>query len=529
MLVEELEQVLDTLAPFATAEPWDNVGLLVGRRGVEVRKVLVALDLTEDVVVEAVTGGYQAVITHHPLLFSPIKSVTDRNRVGVLVTQLIAADIVLFALHTNLDGAQGGLCEQVALELGLIDPVPVVRARIGWKKLVGFVPPEAMDAVAAACFEAGAGAMGNYSECAFATQGAGTFLPQEGARPTIGRVGRRESVAEVRWETVVPERLVASVVQAFIGAHPYEEPAFDVYPVEDVAVRLGQGRVGRLRVSVPLISLVETTAELLEMPEISYVGPPDRMIDRVAVVTGSGGSLMAEAAGCADLLITGDLRYHDAERAEDLCLSLICAPHYQLESWALRRWAAVLAAELEPQRVTVDFADACKSPWRTALRPSCAKPAAGELPLFSVEGGDELSPEEEDRVLVLHVDGGSRGNPGPSAIGVVVEDVEGNVLEEVAARIGTTTNNVAEYQALITGLETALDRGARRVRIMSDSELLVRQMRQEYRVRDPQLKELYMAAVALVRRFARVEIKHVPRTENSAADALVNKALDGRV
>ncbi len=109
MLVEELEQVLDTLAPFATAEPWDNVGLLVGRRGVEVRKVLVALDLTEDVVVEAVTGGYQAVITHHPLLFSPIKSVTDRNRVGVLVTQLIAADIVLFALHTNLDGARGPL------------------------------------------------------------------------------------------------------------------------------------------------------------------------------------------------------------------------------------------------------------------------------------------------------------------------------------------------------------------------------------------------------------------------------------
>lgn len=527
MLVEELERVLDELAPFALAEPWDNVGLLVGRRSADVRRVLVSLDLNEDVVVEAVTGDFQAVITHHPLVMQPLPRVTDRTRTEVAVSQLIAADVAAFACHTNLDGAPGGLCDVVAEELGLIETAPLVRAPAGWKKLVGYVPAEALDRVRSACFAAGAGVIGDYRECAFEVSGTGSFLPTAAAHPTVGRAGRRETVEEVRWETVVPSGKVAAVVQAFIAAHPYEEPAFDLYPLEDVRVRSGQGRVGRLRVSTSLVSVVESVAEMLDLPEVTYLGDPQRMLDRVAVVTGSGGAMMEEAASCADLLITGDLRYHDADRARDLGLALICAPHYETESWALRQWAGVLAERLAEARVQVKYASGCRTPWRRARRPECAKRPADGLRLFSV---DETSGagDVEDGLLVVRIDGGSRGNPGPSAIGVLLEDVEGNVLEEVAARIGTTTNNVAEYQALITGLETALDRGARRVRILSDSELLVKQMRQEYRVRDPELKELFLEAVALVRRFARVEIKHVPRSENAAADALVNKALDGR-
>ncbi len=527
VLVEELEQILERMAPQEIAESWDNVGLLVGRRSADVRKVLVALDLTEDVVIEAVTGGYQAVVTHHPLIFSALTRITDRNRVGVIVSQLIAADVAAFACHTNLDGAPGGLCEVVAQELGLMDLAPLARAGAGWKKFVGFIPRDAVESVAGACFEAGAGRMGAYRDCAFGVEGVGGFVPLEGAHPAVGRVGRRESVPEVRWETVVAERCLVAVTQAFIAAHPYEEPAFDIYPVEDVVARAGQGRVGRLRVSTPLVSLVESVSEMLQLPEIAYAGRAEHMIDRVAVVTGSGGSLIQEAAGRADLLITGDLRYHDAERADDLGLALICAPHFELESWALKQWAVALEEQLASSRVGVAYSEAGRTPWKAAARPVCAKPPNDSLRLFSVEdaGGQK---DHDDGVLVLRIDGGSRGNPGPSAIGVVVEDAEGNVLEEVAARIGTTTNNVAEYQALITGLESALDRGGRRVRILSDSELLVKQMRQEYRVRDPELKELYLEAAALVRRFARVEIKHVPRAENSAADALVNKALDGR-
>ncbi|NLE74057.1 MAG: Nif3-like dinuclear metal center hexameric protein [Actinobacteria bacterium] len=527
MLIEELEQILEEMAPKAFAEPWDNVGLLVGRRLAGVQRILVGLDLTEDVLVEAVTGRYQAIITHHPLMFAPLKRITDRDRVGVIVNQLIAADVATFACHTNLDGAPGGLCELVALELGLTDLGPLVHARRGWKKLVGFVPPEAVESVADACFKAGAGQIGAYHRCAFEVEGVGGFVAQEGARPAVGRIGRREAVSEVRWETVVPEECLAAVVQSFIATHPYEEPAFDIYPVEDEVVQAGQGRVGRLRINTPLASLVESVAEMLRLSEITYTGPPECVIDRVAVVTGSGGSLMEEAARHADLLITGDLRYHDAERAEDLGLALICAPHYELESWALRQWTTNLEERLASRHIAVKYSDAGRNPWKTVSRSVRRRPSNENLQLFGIQEADVQEGNDDD-TLVLRIDGGSRGNPGPSAIGVVVEDSEGNVLEEVSARIGTTTNNVAEYQALITGLETALDRNGRQVRVLSDSELLVKQMRQEYRVRDPELKELYLEAVALVRRFAHVDIKHVPRAQNAAADTLVNKALDGR-
>ena len=220
MLVEDLERSIETLAPQALAEAWDNVGLLVGRRGTEVRKVLVALDLTEDVVVEAVTGDYQAIVTHHPLIFAPLKRVTDRDRIGVMVSQLIAADLALIAAHTNLDGAPGGLNDLVARELGLADLSPLVRAPARSKKLVGFVPQEAVERLSQAVFAAGAGRVGNYEECAFESMGEGTFKPGQGAQPAIGQLGVSERVAEIRFETVVPANRVAAAVQAFIDCPP---------------------------------------------------------------------------------------------------------------------------------------------------------------------------------------------------------------------------------------------------------------------------------------------------------------------
>lgn len=526
MLIQDLELVLDELAPFATAESWDNVGLLVGRRSAVAHKVLVALDLTEDVVQEAVTGGYQAIVAHHPLLFVPLRRVTDGDRAGIIVSQLIAADVSAFALHTNLDGAPGGLCDLVAGELGLAEVAPLVRTPARWKKFVGFVPVDSLPKVSAACFSAGAGAIGKYRECSFSVEGQGTFLPEEGAHPAIGAVGRRESAAEVRFETVVPEHLAPAVVRAYIAAHPYEEPAFDLYPVEDLLTRSGQGRVGLLRESASVESLAETMGELLGLSQVAFSGEGNRLVDRVAVVTGSDGGLIEEAAAQAELLITGDLRYHDAERAADLGLALVSAPHFELESWALRQWAGGLAEMLGARRVQVSYSSSEVGPWRLASPGRRTKHGPREPQLFAVDRTPAAA-ESDEGLLVIRIDGGSRGNPGPSAIGVVVEDADGRVLEEVSARIGMTTNNVAEYQALITGLETALDRGARRVRVLSDSELLVRQMRREYKVRDQGLKELFLEAVSLARRFDHVDIKYVPREENAAADALVNRALDG--
>jgi dinuclear metal center YbgI/SA1388 family protein len=536
VLVEDLERVLDRLAPPALAEGWDNVGRLVGRRGREVTRVLVALDLTEDVVVEAVTRGYEAIVTHHPLLFSPLRRVTDSGRVGTLVTQVVVADIALFACHTNLDGAPGGLCDIVCGGLGLLDARPLVRQNAGWKKFVGFIPPDAVESVSAAVFAAGAGRIGEYRECAFEAAGYGRFLPERGADPQVGEVGRRERTPEVRWETVVPAGRAAAAIQAYVSAHPYEEPAFDLYPVEDVLSCGGQGRVGFTTVPLPLLSLGEQVAEMLGLPDVAYSGDPGRLLEAVAVVTGSGGSLMKEAAEAgAQVLVTGDVGYHDADRAADLGMALVVAPHGEMETWALRRWMQVLRRALAAEGVEVDFSRDGRPPWARAHQAAGAKTRDGSLRLFDSEvaagpgdsgdiGVDGLDGLE---TYTLRVDGGSRGNPGPSAIGVVLENEAGDVVEEVGDRIGFATNNVAEYQALLTGLETALDRGVRRLRILSDSLLLVRQMRQEYKVKNVQLKQLWLQAGALVRRFDRVEIKHVPREENAAADLLVNKALDG--
>ncbi len=537
MLVEDLERSIEVMLPRALAESWDNVGLLVGRRGTVVRKILVALDICEDVVVEAVTGGFQAIITHHPLIFTPLARVTDRDRVGVIVTQLIAADIALFACHTNLDAAPEGLNDIVARELGLADMWPLVRATAGVKKLVGFVPEEALGRVADAVFEAGGGRIGEYERCAFETGGEGSFVPSTEARPTVGVPGRPERVAEIRFETVVPAGKVVSVVQAFIESHPYEEPAFDVYPVDNVISNGGIGRVGKTRIPISLVSLAETAAEVFGLPEVCYVGDAERAIDRVAVVTGSGAGLMEQAAAVADAYVTGDLKYHDADRAAALGLALIVIPHDHLETWAMTRWSEVLAAHLLDQNVAVQFSTSARSPWRKARPVSHAGVRGGASRLFDLEEAGGEVPERALQLgvpdtndgdsFVLRTDGASRGNPGPAAIGVVLEDPDGNVLEEIGACIGTATNNQAEYQALLTGLETALDRGVVRVQINSDSELMVRQLRQEYKVKNEQLKELYLQARALIQRFERVDVKHVPRDENQRADALANRALDG--
>jgi dinuclear metal center YbgI/SA1388 family protein len=538
MIVEDLERILDQFAPRALAEPWDNVGLLVGRRGTQVSKVLVALDLTQDVVVEAVMNDYQAIVTHHPLIFSPVRRVTDRDRVGVLITQLIAADVALFAAHTNLDGAPGGLCELVANELGVAHLRPLTRAPMNARKFVGFVPSDAVEAVSRALFAAGAGSIGDYEDCAFGGPGEGSFTPRPGADPTVGRTGEHERVSEIRWETLVPDDRVAAVVQAYISAHPYEEPAFDVYPVDNVRTAGGQGRVGSLRSETSLVALAETAAEVFELPKVCFVGDRDKPVDRVAVVTGSGASLMEIAAGAADVLITGDLKYHDAERASDLGLALVSVPHEHLETWAMRRWTERLARTLGEKGADAVFSTEARSLWHTACAVSHEREPNGVASLFDIEeagrelprpGTSETRGPEDARVYVLRTDGASRGNPGPSSIGVVLEDDQGNVLEENGARIGTATNNQAEYQALITGLETALDRSVTRLRILSDSELLVKQLRQEYKVKNEQLKELYLLARSLIQRFERVEIAHVAREENSRADELANLALDGKI
>lgn len=515
MLARELLQKLDELAPFRLAEPWDNVGLLVGDPERDIRSVLVSLELTAPVLEEVLAGGYGAIVTHHPFLFSPVRSLVENEPRQGMLRRLVSENIALFACHTNLDAAKGGLADILAEALDLEHVQPLARTLQNWVKLVGFIPRDALDGVSAAVFAAGAGEIGEYSGCAFAAEGQGWFTPGEKARPAVGEALRSERVPEVRWETVVPRSRLAAAVSAFIQAHPYEEPAFDIAPVEDVAVRTGLGRVGTVKGEARLDTLAARAAAVLGLGSVHFAGAADSPVRRVAVIPGSDASTIEDAAAAADVLITGDLRYHDADRAAALGLCLVDVPHAACEAWAFARWAERLAEVLRPAGVGLAAADA----WRPAWNITREGTSDVQLGLFGETTADA-------ETLRVRVDGGARGNPGPAAIGVVLEDGDGRVIAEIGRCLGIATNNVAEYTALLAGLEAAVAHGARRLEVLSDSELLVKQINGQYKVRNEGLRELHEQAKAALAAFERVLVRHVPREENAAADGLVNRALD---
>jgi dinuclear metal center YbgI/SA1388 family protein len=516
MKTEALLGELDRLAPFQLAEPWDKVGLQVGSAAAEVRRVLVVLDVTEAALEEAARLGCEAIVAHHPLLFDSLAAVTDESHAGRTVLRAARDGRVIVVAHTNLDKARGGLADIAAgmLELEAVEPLEV--ARMDWFKLVGFVPVDEVDDVRTAVFAAGAGVIGDYEHCSFMQPGTGTFLPGQGASPTVGKVGKDNSTREVRLEIVFPRAARRRVIDAYLAAHSYEEPAFDVYPVEDELARAGLGRVGYLPQPLLLRELAALVAHLFKLPWVRYTGDPGRRVQRVALVPGSGAALIQAAATRADVLVTGDVKHHDADRAAHLGLALVDLPHDAAEGCALERWADRLSDGLGRHRVQVEFLAEHRRLWRHS------EPVAAPTHL----GVDDMEPDTTDGEYVLFVDGGSRGNPGPAGIGARLETDEGELAEELADYIGVATNNVAEYQAVIAGLELALDHGARKLVVYADSELVVKQLNGEYRVKELALRTLHEQATRLLREVPDAEVKHIPREQNADADRLVNQAID---
>jgi ribonuclease HI len=261
---------------------------------------------------------------------------------------------------------------------------------------------------------------------------------------------------------------------------------------------------------------VSDIAHIFRVPTLRYLGDPGRRVSRVAILPGSGGTAIEAAAGKADVFITGDVKYHDAAEAGRLGLALVDLPHEAAEASALQRWTDHLTDRLGPHGVEVEFFAAQRSPWHYAA-------PTQRLSHLSV---DDVSSEEQHGHFELFVDGGARGNPGPAGIGARLVTEQGEPAEELADFIGTATNNVAEYQAMIAGLEMALDHGARRLTVFSDSELIVRQINGQYRVKDANLRVLHDQALRLLHELPDVQVRHIPREQNADADALVNRAID---
>jgi dinuclear metal center YbgI/SA1388 family protein len=341
--VAQITEAVERIAPVSLAEEWDNCGLQAGDPEAEANRVLVALTPLPEVFDEAEEKGADFLLFHHPLIFGPLKKVVTSSYPGTLLARAIRNGLAVYAAHTSYDAAPAGVSVALARALGLGSPLRVLSSRGALRKLVVFVPEENVDAVANALAGAGAGVIGDYTECTFRTRGAGTFRGGDETNPYLGEKGRLEEVEEVRMETVVPAHALRHAVEAATAAHPYEEMALDVYPVEGSPEGCGYGRLGTLPDPLTAGELRDHVSESLGFTS-SLVADTGRRIEAVAVFGGSGGSFIAEAAASdAHAFVTGDVDYHDALLAESLGLTVIDAGHAATELPALEPLALRLA------------------------------------------------------------------------------------------------------------------------------------------------------------------------------------------
>jgi dinuclear metal center YbgI/SA1388 family protein len=355
--VQDIAEAVERIAPTRLSEGWDNCGLQVGRLAAEASRVLVALTPLHEVFEEAEEAGADFLLFHHPLIFDPLRSVDTGSYPGDLVSRAIRQGLAVYAAHTSYDAAPGGVSVALAEALGLRGSFEVVSPRGSLRKLVIFVPEENADPVADALAREGAGVIGEYTRCTFRTPGTGTFLPGEATNPYLGQKGRLERVEEIRLETVVPAHAERRAVAAAVATHPYEEAAFDIYPIEGRPEGCGYGRVGTLPEPMIPEELREHVANALGFPARLVADPGHgRRIERIAVLGGSGGSFIREAAvSGAEAYVSGDLDYHDALLAHFLGLAAIEAGHAATELPSLeplaRRLAELVDVPVEVSKV----------------------------------------------------------------------------------------------------------------------------------------------------------------------------------
>jgi len=320
----EIFRYMEQIAPPWLAEDWDNIGLMVGNRENEVNKVLVCLDVTLKVAVEAIEKKAGLIISHHPVIFKGIKNIDESKPLGKLLCSLIRNNITVYAAHTNLDIADDGVNECLGRTLGLNDME--VLDETGFEKLYKlavFVPEDKAEDVREAVCAEGAGFIGNYSDCTFMSKGTGTFKPQQGANPYIGTENILEKVNEVKIETIVPESRLQRVISAMLKAHPYEEVAYDVYLLNAKGKRYGLGKVGLIEKPMEFKEFASMVKNALNIKNIRYTGTPPQAVKKVAVFCGSfDDSLIPIIKNKADVLVTGDLKHHTAL---DLVAAGICA------------------------------------------------------------------------------------------------------------------------------------------------------------------------------------------------------------
>lgn len=332
MTCKEVIKYLEDWAPKEIAWQNDNVGVQVGNTNRKVTNILLSLELTADVANQAIKKNCNLIITHHPLIFHPIKKLDlNKDPNAQLIEKLIKKEITVYSAHTNLDFTKHGVSFQLAKKLGLKNITFLKKLKSNQYKLSVLIPTTHVEKVASAIFNAGGGIIGEYSSCSFRSEGEGTFKGSSISNPAVGMKGRYEKVKEIKLEVLVDSWKLKIVLDAMLSAHPYEEPAYDIYPLENYNVNYGAGAIGNFEKSLSPSETLAFVSKKLGAKNLRYVQGSSKNIKKVAVCGGSGSDLINEAISRgADTFITADIKYHSFHSAKGKIL-LIDAGHYETE------------------------------------------------------------------------------------------------------------------------------------------------------------------------------------------------------
>jgi dinuclear metal center YbgI/SA1388 family protein len=336
LFVSDIVEWFEEWTPRWAAWEKDNVGLQVGNRNQKIFRILVTLDVTKKVVSEAIAGKADCIISHHPLLFRPLASVTTSESVGEMVLQLAQHKISLFSAHTNLDCTEGGVSFALAEKLGLQNIRFLSPLKNSLAKIVVFVPESHRTAVMQAMIKAGAGIIGKYSSCSFSTQGIGSFFGSSTSQPFLGKSRNLEFAEEVRLEMISPRARIKGIITEMKAVHPYEEVAYDVFHVENPNPNFGMGAIGTLPKPQPLKTFLKFIKKTLRSEVLRFTDTKKTNIQNVAVCGGSGSELLSDAlAANADVFVTADVRYHTFHAAAHT-LAIVDAGHWETEQIVLK-------------------------------------------------------------------------------------------------------------------------------------------------------------------------------------------------
>lgn len=363
MKIKDCINQIEQIAPKKLAQGWDNTGLLVGDADMAIKKILLTIDITNDVIKEAKQAGCNFIISYHPVIWDGLKNVLKDSP----VYELVDSGISVYSIHTALDAVIGGVNDGLAEIVGIKNPQPIGDFVEGGQnnfKLVVFVPANWLEKVADAVFKAGAGWIGNYSHCGFSSAGQGTFLPLNGAKPAIGKKGKLERVDEIRFESIVPAEKITAVVKAMKEAHPYEMPAYDVIKLYDADDKIGLGRIGFLEKPAQLSTILRKIRTITGVKAAGIVGNKNRLVKKAAVCAGSCGKLIMNVIWKkCDLYLTGEIKHHQALAAQEAGVTVVCLSHTVSERFILKKVAKELQKRIKDVKIIISKKDKDPFEW----------------------------------------------------------------------------------------------------------------------------------------------------------------------